>query len=130
MRIQYTLAVLSLFAVSIAAADDQPPVPVPDAPPAAEAPAHDAGPAPIALFPCVKVEDTDNIHPCAVPIIVSVADPCNPCCGCRYVQICVPPDCCPEIKTSRNGRKVEYDYGEYEVDIKSKKDVVVINYDD
>ncbi|REJ85827.1 MAG: hypothetical protein DWQ34_28280 [Planctomycetota bacterium] len=127
MRIKFTLAALSLFAVNFAAADDQPPVPVPDAP---ESSTHEVGPAPIALYPCVKVEDADNIHPCAVPIIVSVADPCNPCCGCRHVQICVPPDCCPKIKTNKDGTKVEYDYGEYEVDIKAKRDVVIVNYDD
>lgn len=124
-----TLAV-GLIALNVAVADDVPPVPVPDH--GGDAPLIGEGvptSAPIELYACVKVEDRDNIHPCAVPMIVAVADPCNPCC-CRYVMICVPPCDCPEIETSRSGRKVEYDYGEYEVEIKSKKDYVVINYDD
>jgi hypothetical protein len=120
---------VALVALNVAIAED-PPAPVAD-----EAPGIQVGPGvptsgPIELFACVKVEDRDNIHPCAVPMIVAIADPCNPCC-CRYVQICVPPcGCPPKIETSRHGTKVEYDYGEYEVEIKSKKDYVVVNYDD
>jgi hypothetical protein len=110
-----------------AAADEQPPIPVPDAPAAegAAAPAAE----PITLFACVEVEDCDNIAPCAEKLIVSVADPCNPCC-CRYVEICVPKCGCPKIRCSKCGTRVSYDYGEYEVSIKSKRDVVEINYDD
>lgn len=119
---------VALVALNVAIAED-PPAPVADS-----APAMKVGPGvptsgPIELFACVKVEDRDNIHPCAVPMIVAVADPCNPCC-CRYVQICVPPCDCPKVETSHHGTKVEYDYGEYEVEIKSKKDYVVVNYDD
>ena len=125
MRITYALLAVGLLAMNVArAADERPPVPVPDA---AASSASEAEP--IALYHCVKVEDRDNIHPCAVSMIVSVADPCNPCC-CRFVEICVPPNCCPKISTRRKGTKVEYDFGEYEVDIYSKKNVVVVNYDD
>ena len=49
--------------------DEQPPVPIPDersAPPAA---------APIELYPCVTYEDRDEMHPCAVPVVVGVPDP-------------------------------------------------------
>jgi hypothetical protein len=126
---------IGLIALNGTFADDELPPPVPDHP-AAEGTIVGPGvptSGPIQLFACVKVEDEDNIHPCAVPMIVAVADPCNEC-SCRYVMICVPPaDCCndgPEIETSRSGRKVEYDYGEYEIEIKSKDDYVVINYDD
>lgn len=124
---------VGLMVLNYAAADDVPPVPVPDGG-AGGAMIGEGVPTdqPIELFACVKVEDRDNIHPCAVPMIVAVADPCNPCC-CRYVMICVPPtDCCkcPEIETSHHGTKVEYDYGEYEVEIKSRRDYVVVNYDD
>lgn len=89
----------------------------------------------VQLYDCVKYEDLDNVHPCAVTKVVAVADPCQDpcdCCGprCVYVQICVPPCGCPEIKTSHGGRHVKYDYGKYEVEIKSKKGgVVEVDYD-
>ena len=121
-----TMMVLGLAACRFAAAqDEQPPIPVPEAEGAAPAAAE-----PIALYPCVKVEDCDEMAPCAEPLIVSVADPCNPCCGCRYVQICVPKCGCPKIKCSKDGTRVRYDYGEYSVSIKSKRDVVEVEYHD
>jgi len=88
------------------------------------------------LYHRVKYEDKHNIHPCAVTKIVRVMDPCydpRACCEprCVYVQICVPPcGCPPKIKVSRRGRKVKYDYGEYEVELVSKKGTVYVDYDD
>ena len=89
----------------------------------------------VPLFHRVKYEDRHNIHPCAVPIIVPVQDPCADRCRtcepqCVYVEICVPPNCTPEIKYSRGGRKVKYDYGEYTVEIESKRGTVYVDYDD
>ncbi len=89
----------------------------------------------IPLYHCVKYEDLHNIHPCAITKIVLVADPCHDprsCCPPKKVavQICVPPCGCLEIEHSRRGMKVEYDYGKYEVEIKSRRGVVVVNYDD
>jgi len=57
---------------------------------------------------------------------------CDSCCdpGCVYIQICVPPCDCADVKISRNGAKVKYDYGEYEVEIKSKDGIVKVDYDD
>lgn len=100
------------------------------------------------LFDRVKYEDRDHIHPHAVPTIVQVLDPCSDkarggllrrlhadddcdACGpqCVFVEICVPPGC-PEIKVSRGGRKVKYDYGDYKVEILSKDGVVYVDYDD
>lgn len=129
MRVQSVLAVLvlSLSAAGWARADEQPPIPVPDAP-AAEG-AAPAAAAPITLYACVKVDDADEIHPCAEKTIVSVADPCNPCC-CRYVEICVPPCGCPRIKASKCGTRVTYYYGEYKVELKSKRDYVEVEYHD
>ena len=49
---------------------------------------------------------------------------------CRYIEICVPPDCKPCISTSPSGRKIEYDYGDFEVEIYNRKRYVVVNYDD
>ena len=129
MKVRSALTVLAaaLAMTGFARAQEQPPIPVPDAP-AAEG-AAPATAAPITLYTCVKVDDCDEIHPCAEKTIVSVADPCNPCC-CRYVEICVPPCGCPKIKCSKCGTKVTYDYGEYSVEIKSKKSYVEVEYHD
>src|SRR5262245_52311577 len=74
-------------------------VPVPDssASPSKSAP-------PIVLYTNVKVEDRDNIPKCAVPIVISIPDPCLPGC-CRYIEICALPDCEPVVTTSPSGRK-------------------------
>ncbi|MBW3541724.1 MAG: hypothetical protein KY476_15760 [Planctomycetes bacterium] len=95
----------------------------------------------IGLYPHVKVEDRDNIHPCAVKKIVCVKDPrdCDKCrdrCHCGpprfvYVEICVPPCKCEKIDVKRkDGSKIEFDYGDYEVELTSKDGVVFIDYDD
>lgn len=90
---------------------------------------------PMGLFPCVEYDDLDNVHPCAIKKIVQVIDPCydrDSCCPPTYVSvmICVPPCGCEKVKISRGGRKVKYDYGKYEVEIKSKNGVVKVDYDD
>ena len=121
---------MGLMALNVTFADDAPPLPVPDAA-GGEAIVGPGVPTsePIELYACVKVEDRDNIHPCAVPMIIAIADPCNPCC-CRYIQICVPPCGCPQIKVKKHSREVEYDYGSYEVEIKSKNGILYVDYDD
>ena len=98
------------------------------------------------LFTRVKVEDRDHIHPCAVRTVVQVLDPCSverrglfhhhhvaacDACGpqCVYVEICAPPGC-PDVKVSRDGRKVKYDYGDYKVEVESKDGFVEVDYDD
>ncbi|WP_166821963.1 hypothetical protein [Thalassoroseus pseudoceratinae] len=91
---------------------------------------------PLPLFPNVRVEDRDNIHPCAVKEIIRVKDPRPNCHACGspgyvFIEICVPPNCRPEIDIKRkDGSKIEYDYGDYEVEITSKKGYVKIDYDD
>jgi len=105
------------------------PAPMPDAMPGTMPPSVE----PIQLYHRVKYEDLDNIHPCAVTKIIAVPNPCiRGCCdqGCVYVKICVPPCGCLRVKRSRSGRNIEYDYGDYEVDIHSRRGVVVVNYDD
>lgn len=90
------------------------------------------GPA-MPLFTNLEVEDRDNIHPCAVPTIVPIADPCAPKCSgpsCVYVEICVPPCECKKVKYSKDGRKAKYDYGEYTVELESEDGVVKVDYDD
>ncbi len=99
------------------------------------------------LFERVKYEDLNHIHPCAVPTVVQVMDPCSDngrrglfghrraadCDACPpqcvYVQICVPPGC-PRIKVEKHGRKVKYDYGDYKVEVESKDGYVEVDYDD
>lgn len=89
------------------------------------------------LYHCVEYEDLDNIAPCAVPKIVWVRDPCachDPCSCCQpkcvAVKICVPHCGCAKVKVKDHGRKVEYDYGEYKVEIESEDGVVKVDYDD
>ena len=87
-------------------------------------------------FENVKVEDRHNIHPFAVKEIVRVKDPRPDChlCGSPgfvFIEICVPPHCKPEIDIKRkDGSKIEYDYGDYEVEITSKNGYVKVDYDD
>lgn len=134
---------------------------------------HSVGSMP--LFGCVTVKDKHNIHPCAVPKVIAVPDPCNrpkkacllsrlfkcdkgggcgqqtcgcgqpistcgcnaaPACGCDpcakpvvFIQICVPPCGCPEIKENWCGN-IKYDYGEYEVEISVKDGFILVDYDD
>lgn len=104
------------------------PMPIPDQSYVA-APAAPMVVTPVALYTNVRVKDQRNIAPCAVPTIVQVPDPCNDC-GCVNVQICVPacePVC---VKTSKCGKKVKYDYGDYEVEITSARGRVIVDYDD
>lgn len=87
------------------------------------------------LYPRVEYEDLDHVHPCGVPTVVQVLDPCeNPCasCGprCVYVQICVPPNQRPRIKVEDHGRKVKYKFDDYQVEIESEDGVVSVDYDD
>lgn len=90
------------------------------------------------LYPWVEYEDLDNVHPCGVPKIVAVRDPricqdpcdcCKP--ACVFVKICVPPDCCPpKVSEAWHGRQIKYDYGDYRVEIKYKKNCILkVDYD-
>lgn len=135
-----SIVTLGLLTTVVAAAPEAPPLPAPDvataptpATPLVPVPDGHATPSisaePIVLYPNVKVEDRDNIPACAVPIVISIPDRCLPGC-CRYIEICVPPDCKPRISTSPSGRKIEYDYGDFEVEIYNRKRYVVVNYDD
>ena len=107
--------------------------------PAVIAPAPAVGleaPGAVPIFHRVKYEDTDEMHPCGVPTLVAVPDPCADSCDCAgprcvYVQICVPPHCEPRVKYSRGGRVIKYEFGDdYEIKIESKRGYVEIEYDD
>lgn len=92
----------------------------------------------VELYHRVKYEDLDNVHPRAVKKIVAVKNPsskravCNTCVPpCVYVMICVPPSGRFEYDVKRKDySKVEYDYGDYEVEITSKNGIVYVDYDD
>lgn len=103
----------------------------PQATPPAAMPAPHVYPAPapahaVPLYTNVRVKDRHKIHPCAVPTIVEVADPCN--CDCTVcIEICVPP--CECVCVKRRGRRVEFDYGKYEIDVVSRRGVITVDYD-
>jgi hypothetical protein len=89
---------------------------------------YPAGPPPV-LFTDVKVRHPRKIHPCAVPTIVEVPDPCDPCCT-VLVEICAPP--CELRCVKPNGllkRQTRFDYGEYKVDIIPRGGRLIIDYD-
>jgi hypothetical protein len=81
-----------------------------------------------ALYHNVKVRQSRKAHPCAVPMLVAVTDPCNPCCQ-VCVEICVPPCAVAEIRCKRIGTGVVYDFGKYEVEIKQRGELLVVDYD-
>ena len=95
------------------------------------APGYSSVGQPIELFSDVRYRGTRNISPCAVPIIVQISDPCNKdrCCKtCVNVQVCVPP-CDPKcVKVTRDGNRVLYDFGKYEVVVKTVGNHVVVHY--
>lgn len=130
--------------------EEPPPLPVPDVPAELE-------PIPIQLYPCVSYDDRDEMHPCAVPVIVAVPDPssvkhpfywlhgdapkqfcstgCGTCACCQrppvYVEICVPPECpVPQPRVSHNGRYYTYDFGKYSVEVKLRRGEIEVEYDD
>ncbi|APZ92618.1 hypothetical protein [Fuerstiella marisgermanici] len=101
---------------------------------------HDSYPGPIhldaapePLFTRVKYKDKKKAHPCAVTKIIRVNDPCacdDGCCGpkCVFIEICVPPCGCENVKCRRDGDRLRYDYGKYAVDIRVKKGYIVVDY--
>lgn len=92
-------------------------------------PAPVVGPA-LPLYQNVRVRQTRNMHPQAVPTLVAIR---NPSFGgsCVYVEVCVPP-CGPgQVLCYRRGDRIRLDYGKYSVDIvTTRRGVVVIDYND
>ncbi len=82
---------------------------------------------PITLFECVNVRGANRIHPCAVPTLVSVQDPCNECC-CVNVEVCLPPCDCFDVRCNRAGNRVTYDFGKYGATLVSHRGVVTVIY--
>lgn len=89
----------------------------------------------VPLYTNVKYKDLDEMSPCAVPKIIAVKDPCacDDKCGppqCVYIQICIPQCGCELISCKRNGDRIRYDYGEYAVDVRIKKNHIEVDYQD
>ena len=107
---------------------------LPYAPGPAPVPTVVAPAAPLELYGNVKYRQTRKMAPCSVPMIVSVKDPCSlpcDCCEkCVNVEICVPQcQCPPTVTTCKDGCKVRYDFGQYAVNITSRRGVVIVDYD-
>ena len=83
----------------------------------------------IKLYTNVRVRDQKNIHPCAVSKIVQVVDPCDKCCK-VFIEICVPPCANEAVRCYRNGDRLRFCYGNYSVDVTSRRYDVVVNYND
>ena len=92
---------------------------------------------PVPLEPHVVIKDACEVAPGAVPVVIAVRDPHLGRYGSRgcverlvYVEVLVPPCPVQRIRVSPCRTKVRLDYGRYEVDIVSRNDCVVIEYDD
>ncbi len=81
------------------------------------------------IYDNVRVRDRNRIHPAAIPTLVAVCDPCRP--GCLVnVEICVPPCECVDVSRRWQGRKVTFDYGDYEIEITGfRSGQIVVDYD-
>ena len=75
----------------------------------------------------VRYKDRQNIHPFSIRQTLYV--PCRNGFGTIAVDVCAPPNC-PQVKVKRRGKKIEYDYGDYEVDIIQDDGEVLVDYDD
>ena len=90
---------------------------------------------PVPLATCVRVEDACNIAPNAVPVVVAVRDPNLPphYNGCVesviYVEVCVPPCPLQQLVISPCKSRIKMDFGDYQVELKSRRGMVVIDYD-
>lgn len=133
---------LSIVAVSIAfvaSSQAQPPAPVPESQIPAPTLQNRQGTSGevMELYQRVEVEDVDNIHPCAVPKIIVVPDPCARPKSCERcsppsvaIKVYVPPYACKDLEIKDYGREHKYDYGKYEVKVKVKGQYVKVDYDD
>jgi len=75
----------------------------------------------------VRVKDLHNVAPCSVPTTIVVCDPVT-CCNVSLV-VCMPPACCVVQKESLGGRRLTYDLGKHQVQVKFLRNEVVIDYD-
>jgi hypothetical protein len=80
------------------------------------------------LYQNVRVFDPHKIAVGAVPTVIQVPDPCNPCC-CVYIEVCFPTCRCPHVTVGPLGRRVWFDFGRREVVVTSRANgVIAVNY--
>ncbi len=80
------------------------------------------------LYQNVRVVDQRKIAVDAVPTIIQVPDPCNPCC-CVYIEVCFPACNCPQVTVGPLGRRVWFDFGRRGVVVTSRANgVISVNY--
>ena len=91
----------------------------------------------VELFKYVKYKDLCEMAPCHVTRVIQVRNPCKRCCTdpeCVNIEICVPETCpCddePCVLSLFGGRRVRYDYGKYEVDVRVKRGYIEVDYQD
>ncbi|MFG0333155.1 MAG: hypothetical protein ACF8TS_07325 [Maioricimonas sp. JB049] len=87
---------------------------------------HSAPAAP--LYRNVRVKDLQRAHPCAVPTVIPVPDPCGgP--GCVYIEICAPP--WGPVDVRHRLLKTVIDYGDgYEVELRARRTGrIIVDYD-
>ncbi len=89
----------------------------------------------VPLYTNVKYKDLDEMSCCAQPKIIAVKDPCaceDDCCApqCVYIQICVPTCGCELVSCRRNGDRIRYDYGQYAVDVRVRRNHIEVDYQD
>jgi hypothetical protein len=83
------------------------------------------------LYPRVRIEDADDVHPRAVPAIVAVMAPHR---GARasgalvFVKVLAPPQPPRSVKVKHD--EIELDWGDYEINIEAEDGVVEIEYED
>ncbi len=83
---------------------------------------------PVVLYRNVRIRDPHRAHPLGVLTIIAVPDPRDHC-GVVYVEVCMPPCPCLSFWHNRRGTRAEFDFGRYEIDIITRRGVVIIDYD-
>lgn len=84
------------------------------------------------LFQAVVYRHPKKAHPCSIPAVIAVKNPCltKRDCPTSYVnvEICLPPCDCAKVKVKKCESKVVYMYGGYSVEVTSKKGKVIVTY--
>jgi len=85
----------------------------------------------------VRVRDAHEIAPGAQPVVVAIRDPHLTVCGSpgciervAYIQVFAPPVPAQEITVSPCRTRIELDYGDWEIKIRSCDGVIEVEYDD
>ena len=90
----------------------------------------------VELFKRVKYVGLRKKAPNAVSKLIVIKNPLRghkkriDCCQdeCVAIEICVPPCKCEIVREKKNGNKIRYNYGEFGVEVRIKKDHVVVAY--